>query len=87
LSTPNVENADKTAEGSKDDTLPSRIARPMKRDKAKKHRSSSASNSLACPEVLQKMQSDQQIYEQRVEEATSVAESTIACWGERKLAI
>jgi hypothetical protein len=55
LSTPNVENADKTAEGSKDDTLPSRIARPMKRDKAKKHRSSSASNSSACPEVLQKM--------------------------------
>jgi hypothetical protein len=57
------------------------------RDKAKKLCSSSASNSSACLEVLPKMQSDRQIYEQRVEEATSVAESAIACRGERKLAI
>jgi hypothetical protein len=55
LSTPNVENADKTAKGRKDDTLPSRITRPMERDKVKKVYSSSASNSSACLEVLQKM--------------------------------
>jgi hypothetical protein len=84
LSTPNAENVEKTTEGKKDDTLPSRITRPMGRDKAKKLCSSGASNSSACLEVLQKMQTDRQIYEQRVEEATSVAESTIACRAERK---
>jgi hypothetical protein len=59
----------------------------MGRDKAKKMRSSSVSNSSTCLEVLQKMQSDRQIYEQRVEESTSAAESAIASWAERKLAI
>jgi hypothetical protein len=87
LSTPNAESVDKTLEGSKDDTLPSRITRPMGRDKAKKLRSSSSSNSLACLEVLQKMHSDRHIYEQRVEDATSAAESAIACRAERKLAL
>jgi hypothetical protein len=59
----------------------------MGRDKAKKMCSSSVSNSSTCLEVLQKMQSDRQIYEQRVEESTSAAESAIASWAERKLAI
>jgi hypothetical protein len=59
----------------------------MGRDKAKKLCSSSASNSSTCLEVLQKLQNDKQIYEQRVEEATSVAESAIACRAERKLTI
>jgi hypothetical protein len=87
LSTPNVDNAEKAGEVSKDDTPPPRITRPIERDKAKKLRSSSASNSSTCLEVLQKMQSDRQIYEQRVEEATSAAESTITYRAERKLAI
>jgi hypothetical protein len=52
LSTPNAESVDKTAEGSKDDTLPSIITRPIGRDKSKKMRSSSALNSLACLDVL-----------------------------------
>jgi hypothetical protein len=82
LSTPNAESVDKTAEGSKDDTLPSIITRPIGRDKSKKMRSSSALNSSTCLDVLQKMQSDRQIYEQRVEEATSAAESAIACRAE-----
>jgi hypothetical protein len=87
LSTPNVENAEVLGEGSKDDTLPSRISRPMGRDKAKKVRSSSASKFSACLEVLQKMRTDRQIYEQWVEDATSAAETAIACRAERKLAI
>jgi hypothetical protein len=89
LSTPNnAENDGKTVEGSKEDTLPARIERPMGRDKAKKQRSSSSSsNSTACLEVLQKMQCDRQVYEQRVEEATSVAETAIAVRAERKLGI
>jgi hypothetical protein len=87
LSTPNAENADKMTEGTKEDTLPSRITRPMGRDKAKKLRSSSASNSSMCLEVLQKTHNDQQIYEQRVEEAISVAETAIASRAERKLVI
>jgi hypothetical protein len=65
LSTPNnAENGSKTVEGSKEDTLPTRIERPMERDKTKKLHSSSASNSMACLEVLQKMQCDRQVYEQ-----------------------
>jgi hypothetical protein len=87
LSTPNADNAEKVSEMSKDDTLPPIISRPMGRDKAKKMCSSSVSNSSTCLEVLQKMQSDRQIYEQRVEESTSAAESAIASWAERKLAI
>jgi hypothetical protein len=87
LSTPNAKVAEKAGEVSKDNTLPPRITRPMGRDKAKKLRSSSVSKSSTCLEVLQKMQSDWQIYEQRVEEATSAAESDAACQAERKLAI
>jgi hypothetical protein len=87
LSTPNADNAKKVSEMSKDDTLPPRITRPMGSDLAKKMCSSSASNSSTCLEVLQKMQSDRQIYEQRVEESTSAAESAIASRAERKLAI
>jgi hypothetical protein len=93
LSTPNAvntngtNNAEKAGEVSKDDTHPLRITRPMGRDKAKKLCSSSASNSSTCLEVFHKMQSDRQIYEQRVEEATSAAENAIACRAERKLTI
>lgn len=87
LSTPNAENDGKTDEGTKDDTLPARMTRPMGRDKAKKLRSGSASNSSECLEVLKKMHSDRQVYEQRVEEATSVAETAIASRAERKLSI
>jgi hypothetical protein len=87
LSTPNADNAEVPGEGSKEDTLPSRISMPMGRDKAKKVCTNSASNSSACIEVLQKMQTGRQIYEQRVEDATSAAETAIACRAERKLAI
>jgi hypothetical protein len=52
LSTPNAKNVEVPGEGSKDGALPLRISRPMGRDKAKKVRSSSASNSSACLEVL-----------------------------------
>jgi hypothetical protein len=89
VKTNGTDNAEKVGKLSKDDTLPPRITRPMGRDKAKKLCSSSASNSSTCLEVLQKMQmqSDQQIYEQWVEEATSASESAIACRAEKKLAI
>jgi hypothetical protein len=87
LSTHNAENVDKTTEGRKDDTLPSTITRPIGRYKTKKFHSSRALNSSTCLEILQKMQTDRQIYEQRVEEAISVAESAITCRAERKLAI
>jgi hypothetical protein len=55
--------------------------------KAKKLYRSSASNSSASLEVLQKMQNDRQIHEERVEEATNAAESAIACRVEQKLGI
>jgi PIN domain nuclease of toxin-antitoxin system len=88
LSTPNnVENDGKTVEGTKEDTLLAIIDRTMGRDKAKKLRSSSASNSIACLEVLQKMHCDRQVYEQWVEEATSVAEIAMIVQAERKLGI
>jgi hypothetical protein len=65
LSTPNnTENDGKTVEGSKEDTLSARIERPVGRDNTKKLCCSSASNSTTCLVVLQKMQCDQQVYEQ-----------------------
>jgi hypothetical protein len=48
----NAENGSKIVEASKEDTLPARIERPMRKDKAKKLRSSSTSNSTSCLEVF-----------------------------------
>jgi hypothetical protein len=83
----NAENGGKTVEGSKEDTLPTRIERPMGRNKTKKLRSNSTPNSTAWLEVLQKMQCDRQVYEQRLKEATIVAETGIVVQPERKLGI
>jgi hypothetical protein len=59
-----------SAEPTKHETLPPKIARPMGRDNAKKQWSSSNSSNSPCLEVLQKMQVDRTAYEERVEAAS-----------------
>ena len=75
------------AEENLDPTLPPRIARPVGRDKGKKARSSTASSSSACLEVLQKMSMDRNAYEERVEAATKEEAKDIASRSDRKLAL
>ncbi|KAG2648294.1 hypothetical protein PVAP13_1NG038508 [Panicum virgatum] len=60
---------------------------PVGRDKGKKARSSTASSSSACLEVLQKMSMDRSAYEERVEAASNKEAKDIASRSDRKLAL
>jgi len=57
----------------RDDSVPTTLVRPIGRDRAKKLRSSStsASNSSACLEMLQKFQADRARYEEQIVAAAS----------------